>query len=419
MPSKTSRPEGLQKVASTISKENETVQVIDRVDIERGYAIFRGLVAGVGVKLELDDADGHSYTQGKTIKISTEGGSGVGPQGPQGIQGPKGDKGDTGERGPAGEPAPIPETENIIITHTGDWVGEDMIVTKSPMVRERFLYPSNTTLTFSDGPWVANLEISQPLINSFDANIVGVDGLLSIKMSEGISLNLNDLEYCAALYCQLPLASTLNFPKLRYVTSSININQYNGSTIDFPELEYAKDASLVVTFSPNLTTINLPKLKTIKEIDNGGLPNITSINAPNLTSYTNFIIRNLITPTFSLGSVKTVGYLLMDSNETETFDFRNVTNIHNISITQNSNLTTINFDGLKEVKDTIEIKDNPVLTDEFIEYMLELLANLDGTNGTTVYQNKIVTIDNPESVTSTMQTNIDILTNRGCTITFW
>lgn len=75
----TSRPEGFNRFqTSTGDVPGESASILDQVDYKRLQILFRGIKAGAGIELNLVDADTFSDTFGKSIVISTVGGSGGG-----------------------------------------------------------------------------------------------------------------------------------------------------------------------------------------------------------------------------------------------------------------------------------------------------------------------------------------------------
>ena len=75
----TSRPEGLQRIGSTVSKDQPiTISPIDAVDIDRGLFVLRGLVAGAGIEIELLEVESDKPDFGDVIRITATGGTGPG-----------------------------------------------------------------------------------------------------------------------------------------------------------------------------------------------------------------------------------------------------------------------------------------------------------------------------------------------------
>lgn len=78
MADNTSRPEGTRFASTDQDIAGKRASVIDSVDYDRRVAIFRGLRAGAGIKIDTVDADGYSGTEGSSIVISASGAGGTG-----------------------------------------------------------------------------------------------------------------------------------------------------------------------------------------------------------------------------------------------------------------------------------------------------------------------------------------------------
>ena len=69
----------IQKFLSTLrDSEDVAATIIDRIDLDKGFMIFRGIEAGDGIVITVDDTDMNPDTSQKKIVISTLGGGGEG-----------------------------------------------------------------------------------------------------------------------------------------------------------------------------------------------------------------------------------------------------------------------------------------------------------------------------------------------------
>ena len=423
---KTSRPEGMQKIASTNQDGDNRLSLIDRVDIEKGFAIFRGIEAGDGVTFDLVDTDGSPATVGTTIKISANG-SGSGSQGPkgdtgeQGPAGPQGIPGNDGIQGPVGPQGPQgPQGESatsapfdVEITHVGDFGNAAISLIKSNVGREVYNYPSNIKQEFSDGVWVTNVDVLDNTAEELKFNIKGVEKNIYIAQNPNLTtIDLNDLE---AVYGDIEInnngitqtITTVKMDSLKYFGGSFRINGTNIDPLVFPALKYIPNSSIYLNTPFNLKTISFPVLETVGYV---------LLSCP--------LLETLEVPMLKIITLK-----LDISGEMETLDFPSAEDIKGISFYACPNLTTVNLD-FNTVQDVF-FGNSPNLTNinifglkgkfsivnmpnEIAIEMLNTLLDMDGTNGKPLYANQ--TIEMTPNFSAEVYTLKDRLVNeRNCT----
>lgn len=394
MAHKTSRPEGMQKIASTNQDGENRLSLIDRVDMEKGFAIFRGIEAGDGVTFDLVDTDGSPATVGTTIKISANG-SGSGSQGPKGDtgeQGPQGPKGDTGEQGPVGPVGPQGETTppspfDVEITHVGDFGNTAISLVKSNVGREIYSYPSNIKHEFSDGVWVTNVDITDTEAEEIKLNIKGVEKNIYVGQNSKLTtIDFNDLE---AVYGDIEInnsgitqtITTLKMDSLKYFGGSFRINGTDIDPLIFPALKDIPNSTIYLNTLFNLKTISLPVLETAGYVTLA-CPLLETLDIPMLKIITTKLDINGVMETLSFPSaenIKGLSLYFCPNLTTVNLDFNTV---HDFYIGRTPNITNINIFGLKG---TFSIDNMP---NEIAIEMLNTLLDMDGTNGKPLYANQ-------------------------------
>lgn len=125
-------------------------------------------------------------------------------------------------------------------------------------------------------------------------------------------------------------------------------------------------------------------------------------------------------PTFTNNSVQVIGNQISytgSSMTSITLDNLKIVGSVNLSPATNPNLfTTFSFNSIKEVQGNFTTNTTIGLSQASVDHILVKLAALDGTNGTTVYQNKTVTVRGA-APSATGNAAKATLIARGCTVT--
>jgi hypothetical protein len=321
-------------------------------------------------------------------------------------------------------------------------VGNDAISASGKWAATITIDPSNvrlTSVTFNDLVGIAT---------NFQNNVPGITTLNfpSLKFSQfalSYSATLSTISAPELLVCSGIVISATNtsltsvsFPKLKYLGilgsgNNISLTQNpNLATIDFPLLEGCYGSSGVSITSNALTTLNLPSLKYVRggigitstSLTSVSLPvleavvtlQINSDNLPNCTSYSVPALRDVYSTgssalqclgsrfAFSFPAIETIGY--------------NQTSGTSISIANGSVSFTLGS-GLKYVFGNVDAASG-ALNQASVDNILVRLAALDGTNGTTSYNNKTITMAGSNAAPSaTGLAAKSTLIARGCTVT--
>lgn len=241
---------------------------------------------------------------------------------------------------------------------------------------------------------------------------------------------------------------TLNFPMLTSVGGQMKISL--GSTVTqmvtFPELN---NVSMIQMFGHVKGGYSCPKLVTVGEL-NGFIAQertFETFNFPLLTTVTVRLgladVTLPLTQSFPsmitmhkmnllrIKVMKTLDFPLLQElhsgNECslsscpsiETLNFPNIVKISAIGIVNNPSLKTITLgNNLRNVLGNVQMHNNALLQST-VDHILERLASLDGTNGTTLFQNRTVSLQGGTNATpsATGLLSRDILIARNCTVT--
>ena len=311
------------------------------------------------------------------------------------------------------------------------------------------------------------------------SNIGGITGGISIG-SKSLNLltnvDLGQVAYVDGFYTvNLPALETFSANNLAHINGNIRFYSMDNanSVFNFPNLRYVKNG---LQFDYNNVLTTFPEFSNLKHLDwlyinnNDALAN----NALNLTALTTlnymYVYNNTglyYGPYFPV--LTTTGYIGIYNNDsmffapsfpalvtcTSTIDIFNNAALVNTPVftnlqTVNGNLNIYNcpvmtdcptFANLVNVYGNIYMNDNTVmngnlsfeslqrvdggfyaqncaLTETDVDYILHILANLDGTDGTTSFDNKNVYLDGGTNSIPSAAGLADaaILTGRGCTV---
>jgi hypothetical protein len=209
-----------------------------------------------------------------------------------------------------------------------------------------------------------------------------------------------------------------------------NIDQIDGrygnnatlTSLIFPDLEISGTLNFIET--PSLTTLGFPLLTKILNSGDikvkGSNGHIININVPFLSFVSGYLEFEYAT--FNLNSLTYVGSHIIISNYPDTsVSFSLLTEVGSFGIYGNSNLTSLiigTIGTLKTIYGTTDVTEN-ALNVASVNGILALLVSLDGTNGTTLYENNQVYLQSGTNAAPTGQGLIDkaTLEARGCTVT--
>lgn len=240
--------------------------------------------------------------------------------------------------------------------------------------------------------------LSAPLLTDISAslpNLQRVGSGFSINSSFNITnLNFPQLLYCGALTLNnnnQAIVTSIDFQNLISVGTSINIsNQSAVTTFNFNSLQFVY-ANITLSGLTSLTGIGFVSLTILNNNNNA-----TALNVQNCASLVTFILPSIERIYSSGGS---------------TISFSSGT----------PNLQVFAFgSNLKQVGNTSGnvIFTSCALSQSSVDGILVSLAALDGTNGTTTFNNRIVTITGTSATPSaTGLAAKATLQARGCTVT--
>jgi hypothetical protein len=252
----------------------------------------------------------------------------------------------------------------------------------------------------------------------------------------------------------LPATTTLSFPKLKFVGSLFTIGGTIATTVDFPSLEHIGSSTdisgstitsiqlpkLTVSggqLSPNsmssLTTLSFPKLKCTNGFNPYSMSSLTTLEAPELevnggnlncssmASVTTLLFPKLKTNAGVVYAANMAGLTTVSLPAIERIGIGLTSGNMIVLDTNVGNITTLNLGtNLKQIGNgggNIKIT-SASLNQTSVDNLLVLLASLDGTNGTTTFSDRTVTITGSSSAPSAIGlTAKATLVSRGCTVT--
>ena len=229
-------------------------------------------------------------------------------------------------------------------------------------------------------------------------NITGISGDLSISYNTSLeTFSAPVMTYLRGeLYIENSPALTLvSCPALIFSDNEIYVNGcLSLETINFESLMIVDD-TLVFDSLPLLTSLNLSSLVEVQyTIRFSDCDALASISLPELVKCDGFYVLGcpLIT-SFSLPSIVTISASF-----------------------QSDSVTSISWPNLKEITGAFEVMS--ILTEAQVDSFLALLVGLDGTNGTSLYENQNVYLNNNSSAppSSAGLASKAILVARGCSV---
>lgn len=304
---------------------------------------------------------------------------------------------------------------------TGEWT-RGVSITLVPESK-LLIFPGNYIAEANSGPWVNKIYVDgQGLLTSFGGDVVGVTDNINFTYCDSIEqISLPNLEIVGNDFFiyNNPLLVNLILTSLRYVNGELELGNCSVEDIDLSALEVVED--LYLYHNDPVTSINLENLTTV-------LDDFNVYDHENLTN-------------INLDSLEFVGgELAFNTNEIlQSISLPNLTRVHNLYVSSNIDLEDVNVpildeiygtvgfynlnslqdfyfsNNLKLVGSNVYFEDCPNLTENTVDNILTSLASLDGTNGTTSYDNKTINIDG-DPPSSVGLSAINILENRGNTV---
>jgi hypothetical protein len=264
-------------------------------------------------------------------------------------------------------------------------------------------------------------------VNLHDIAVVGDDFYLeSLPALETFSANnLTYVGYNFDIYSMDKIDTQFNFPNLKTIQNAFDYTYNNvlENTPQFPALETVGTLNIY----ENSATQNTMTFDSLRFFEYAGIYNNVGMLAgpefPALTSFYYFGMYNndsmIDPPTFpdleTAGGFDFYGNLLVSTAPATP----SLVTTSNISWYDNPAMANgVNFTALKEVNGTVDFSGN-ALDETSVNYILTTLAGLDGTNGTTSYNSKIVNVSGGTNAIPGTSGAAAIVTleARGCTVT--
>jgi hypothetical protein len=212
------------------------------------------------------------------------------------------------------------------------------------------------------------------------------------------------------------------------------LQYYDQYTINAPNLI----AISYIQFDSFLTQVNAPNLKYIGYINVGSSNNVFDFPS---VEYINNLELNSQTASLNLSSLKMVNQLSVYSQQSTVFGFGNLQVVDNmnfynnqfntlllpslkyvnsLSIYNNSQLTTVDFPNLSVINETYVELSNNAFSQQTVDDILVMLANMDGQSAQYPYyfENAVIQLNGgTNQPPSAVGLNaISILTSRGCSV---
>ena len=246
-----------------------------------------------------------------------------------------------------------------------------------------------------------------------------ITGALSLNTSI-TNFSANNLYAVNSISSQANL-STFSLPSLVYCFGSLQLTSNNVPNVNFNSLQLI-GATFTLSTNTTISSLNLPALTTLYgNLSFSGLTAITSINFPVLTT----IINTAGGPAAIIGwtSMGSLTSISIPSIQTIASNTTGTSLISLISGTAALTTFDIGTSLLRFEKTTALNTGNWIMTScalnqTSVDNILVQLAKLDGTNGTTLLSNRIITITGTSSAPSaTGNAAKATLVARGCIVT--
>lgn len=218
-----------------------------------------------------------------------------------------------------------------------------------------------------------------------------------------------------------PYSSNLSGTKVlqSYYLPSINvISNTEVTSLIFPNVQFVKQ--LFINGNSSLTTIEAPLLNTATTYLNIRGSGDLNVSLPLLTYVYELGLHIVGCSSVNLTSLAYVNYINVSDCSFASLSFDSLVSTNGITISFNTNLTSTSIGiigTLKEINGGVDLAENALL-ESSINGVLALLVNLDGNNGTRLYENNAVLLNGGTNAAPTGQGLIDklILESRGCSV---
>lgn len=280
---------------------------------------------------------------------------------------------------PSGPPVVFPE-----ISYTGNFQKRTRFFSV-PQHAFSF-FPDNINVT-GEGSWLEDLEIFE------DENISG--GLSTLEFS-----NLSGV--VDELYLErLSNLTSLNFPELCAVGDTISLDRLtNCSQLTFPKLRVV-GYEFRLSRNQSLQNLNLPNLESSDSISFNENSELISVSMPILNQVKYFhCSENQLLSSLDFSGIREISETieLYNNPSLTSITFENLEKLGQIYFVNSmDNLTSFSYgNNLKEVTGDQRF-DGCSLNSSSVDHIIQTLALLDGTNGTLEFNNKSLNIENNNS----------------------
>jgi hypothetical protein len=285
----------------------------------------------------------------------------------------------------------------------------------------------NSSYTSTITSFTSNVEILKDMTTAYSnlstlsfPNLVGVSGQWDFAPSlvTDLAASIPNLQIVGNRFRVLGASSilNLNFTSLTHIGTDLSISSSNSAvvtSINFSNL-VSVGGNISITSQSAITSFNFNSLATcFAAITISGLTSLTSISFPSLTTLNNNNVSTalIVSTCAALTSFTLPNIVRIYSSGSTCINFTSGT----------ANLTTFSFgSGLKQVGGTLGnvVFTSCALNQASVDNILVRLAALDGTNGTTAFLSRTVTITGTSSTPSaTGLAAKATLQGRGCTVT--
>lgn len=302
--------------------------------------------------------------------------------------------------------------------------------------------------TYTEPAWFPST-LASPLTSLAFPNLVGVGNFSPNLLESLTTLDLGNLATVIGNFTPniMNALTTLTLTNLRMVATSFSpANMSALTTLSAPAL--VTTGSVSISTLGGLQVFDLPLLKSIgSSLSLSSFPALTSFSLPSLEYVGSFLQISSMTAltAFDCSALRVLGNtaLFSDLGFITSLDFSNLVYISSgLTISLCSSLTSLDVSSLVTCSaftisngtpnlatitmpppGTLKTASNFIisscaLTQQSVDDILVALAALDGTNGTTVYTGRTVTLTGTSSLPSaTGLAAIAMLVARGCTVT--
>ena len=184
----------------------------------------------------------------------------------------------------------------------------------------------------------------------------------------------------------------VNAPNLKYI-GYINAGSSN-TVFDFPSVEYINFLELNL----QIASLNLSSLKMVNQLS----------------------VYSQQSTVFGFGNLQVVDYMQLYNNQFNTLLLPSLKYVNSLNISYNSQLTTVDFPNLSVINETYVSLSNNAFSQQTVDNILVMLANMDGQSAQYPYyfENAFIQLDGgTNQPPSAVGLNaISILTSRGCSV---